>query len=155
MDPWSHNWIRKHQRLNHISVDRGRAEVNVSVELVVGGAMQVARSQGKPHRKTAQSSKEKRMELMNAAFRTRDIGASSSSTSSSFSMASASLVTSLAASLSSRATSVYSPILAQDVSSVCPESESIKLPPEKADRSWSNLPCCGRLLHWTHWTGKI
>ena len=150
MVTWSHYCITKHQSLNHISVERGLAEVKVSVELVVVvGAMQVARSQGKPHRKTAQSSKEKRMELMNAAFRTRDIGASSSS---SFSMASASLVTSLAASLSSRATSVYSPILAQDVSSVCPESECIKLPPEKADRSWSNLPCCGRLFHWT---GKI
>ena len=110
----SHYCITKyHQRLNHISVERGLAEVKVWVELVeMVGATQVARSQGKPHRKTAQSSKAKMMELMKAAFRNRDIGASSSS--SSFSMASASLVASLAASLSSLATSVYSPILTQD-----------------------------------------
>ena len=94
--------------LNHISVELGLAEVNISVELVVAvGATQVARSQGKPHRKTAINNREKMMELMKAAFRSRDIGASSSS---SFSRTSASL----AASLSSLATSVYSVILDQD-----------------------------------------
>ena len=107
---WSQNYITKLQSLNHISVERGLAEVKVSVELLmVEGAMQVARSQGKPHRKTTQSSRAKRMELMKAAFLTRDIGASSS-----LSKASASLAASLPASLSSLATSVYSPILAQD-----------------------------------------
>ena len=98
--------------LNHISVELGLAEVNISVELVVAvGARQVAKSQGKPHRKTAINNREKMMELMKAAFRSRDIGASSSS---SFSRTSASLVASLAASLSSLATSVYSVILDQD-----------------------------------------
>merc|ERR1711953_1294524 len=110
---WNHSCITKQHKLNHISVDRGLAEVKVSVVLVeVVGAMHVARSQGKPHRKTAQSNKEKTMELMKAALRTRDIGASSSS--SSLSMASASFVASLPASLSSLATSVYSPILSED-----------------------------------------
>ena len=111
---WNHSCITKQQhKLNHISVDRGLAEVKVSVVLVeTVGAMHVARSQGKPHRKTAQSNKEKTMELMKAALRTRDIGASSSS--SSLSMASASFVASLPASLSSLATSVYSPILSED-----------------------------------------
>ena len=111
---WNHSCITKQHKLNHISVDRGLAEVKVSVVLVeVVGAMHVARSQGKPHRKTAQSNKEKTMELMKAALRTRDIGASSSS-SSSLSMASVSVVASLPASLSSLATSVYSPILSED-----------------------------------------
>merc|ERR1712203_1095673 len=110
----NHSCITKQHKLNHISVDLGLAEVKVSVVLVEAvGAMHVARSQGKPHRKTAQSNKEKTMELMKAALRTRDIGASSSS-SSSLSMASASFVASLPASLSSLATSVYSPILSED-----------------------------------------
>merc|ERR1719278_2354203 len=109
MRSWNHSCITKQHKLNHISVDRGLAEVKVSVVLVEAvGAMQVARSQGKPHRKTAQSNKEKTMELMKAALRTRDIGASSSSSSSSLSMASASFLASLPASLSSLATSVYS-----------------------------------------------
>ena len=137
----SRSQYTKLRTLNHISVELGLAEVNISVELVVAvGARQVAKSQGKPHRKTAINNREKMMELMKAAFRSRDIGASSSS---SFSRTSASLVASLAASLSSLATSVYSVILDQDWG-LCavrlPKESVYKTPSGESWRSRCNLP---------------
>ena len=54
-------------------------------EFIGVGGLQVAKSQGNPHKNTPQSSKENRMELIRVAFLNSDMGASSPPSPSSMS----------------------------------------------------------------------